>query len=117
MSTYFDQRGQTVNYQYNAAGNINFGAVQNQMNVVGELEKLHTEVRKAAEANVLDGEIATDVKYYIEKAEGEAKKTEPNKRTIIDHLNQAKLLIAGVTAAAGLVTGLSQAIEAINKLF
>ena len=26
----FDQRGQRVTYQYNAAGDINFGAVQNR---------------------------------------------------------------------------------------
>ena len=29
----FDQRGQQVTYQYNAAGDINFGAVQNRMDL------------------------------------------------------------------------------------
>ena len=39
----FDQRGQRVTYQYNAAGDINFGAVQNRMDLVGELGKLQRE--------------------------------------------------------------------------
>jgi hypothetical protein len=33
----FDQRGQRVTYQCNAAGDINFGAVRNRMDFVGEL--------------------------------------------------------------------------------
>lgn len=39
-STAFDQRGQRVGSQYNAAGDINVGAVQNRMDLVGALEKL-----------------------------------------------------------------------------
>ena len=45
--TVFDQRGQQVTYQYNAAGDINFGAVQNKADVVGELKNLQAELAGA----------------------------------------------------------------------
>ena len=39
-----------VTYQYNADGNINFGDVQNKMEVTSQLEHLLAEVAKAIEA-------------------------------------------------------------------
>ena len=111
----FDQRGQHVTYQYNAAGNINFGAVQNRMDVIGELEKLQTEVNKAIEANVFDEETATDVEYKVTKAVQQAKKPEPDKKTVLERLQEAKALIEGVAAAGGLVTALVQAAEVVQK--
>jgi hypothetical protein len=48
----FDQRGQQVNYQYNAAGDINLGSVQNQAQLIEELSKLKSELSEAAEAQV-----------------------------------------------------------------
>jgi len=42
-----DQRGQQVTYQYNAAGDINIGAVQNRTELVGELRKLKGEIEQA----------------------------------------------------------------------
>jgi hypothetical protein len=56
----FDQRGQQVTYQYNAAGDINVGAVQNRMDLVGELGKLQRELTQARQAGVLDEGVATD---------------------------------------------------------
>jgi len=38
-STVFDQRGQKVQYQYNAAGDIDLGAAQNRTEAVAELRK------------------------------------------------------------------------------
>jgi hypothetical protein len=113
----FDQRGQQVTYQYNAAGDINFGAVQNKVDVIGELEKLQTEVSKAAEEGALDEELAVDVESKLKKAVIQAKKSEPDKKTVLNHLNQAKALIEGVAAATGLVTALVQAAEVVQKFF
>jgi myo-inositol-1-phosphate synthase len=53
----FDQRGQKVTYQYNAAGDINFGNVQNRADLISELKKLKDEISKAGEAEVIDAEI------------------------------------------------------------
>ena len=116
MST-FDQRGQRVNYQYNAAGNINFGAVQNRLELVTELEKLQGEMTKAIEASVFDESLATDVDYRIKKAVQEAKKDEPNKKTILEHLEEAKNLIKEVAAAGGLVMALVKAVELVRQFF
>jgi hypothetical protein len=120
-TTIFDQRGQKVTYQYNAAGDINFGAVQNRMDVVVELEKLQAELDKAIEADVLDKEAATDAEYQLKKAVQQAKKPEPDKKTILDHLDQAKGIIAGVaatvTAATVLAAAFEKAIEVVQKLF
>lgn len=115
--TVFDQRGQQVIYQYNAAGDINFGAVQNKVNVAGELEKLQTELAKAIEAGLFDEDTATDAEYQLKKAVQQAKKPEPDKKTVLDHLKEAKALIEGVAAAAGLVGGLAQAAELVRTLF
>jgi hypothetical protein len=117
MMATFDQRGQHVTYQYNAAGDINIGAVQSRPDLVGELEKLRGEVDRAASAGAIDKEIATDAKYQIDKATQQAEKPAPDKDAVVDHLTAAKDLVTQVGAAAGLVTGLVQAIEKVRVLF
>jgi hypothetical protein len=113
----FDQRGQQVTYQYNAAGDINFGAVQNRMDLVGELGKLQREMTQARQAGVFDEEVATDAEYQLTKAVQEAKKSEPNKGTLLEHLNSAKGLVESVAAAGGLVTALTKAAELVQQFF
>lgn len=117
----FDQRGQKVTYQYNSAGDINFGAVRNRAEIVGQLEKLQTEVAKAAAANAIDEDAFTDVEYKLKKAVQQAKKLEPDKKSIIGYLTAAKELVAGVTTGAaavgGLVTALTQAIDLVQRFF
>ena len=113
----FDQRGQHVLSQYNAAGDINFGAVQNRMEVVGELEKLQAELRQALQAGLLDEDVATDADYQLTKAVQQAKKPAPDKKTLLEHLHGVKTLIEGVAAANGLVSALTKAVEVVQQLF
>jgi hypothetical protein len=113
----FDQRGQQVTYQYNAAGDINFGAVQNRMDVVGELGKLQGEMTKAKQAGVFDEGVVTDAEYQLTKAVQEAKKPAPDKGTVLGHLTNTKTLVEGVTAAGGLVTALTKAAELVQQFF
>jgi hypothetical protein len=113
----FDQRGQRVTYQYNAAGDINFGAVQNRLDLVGELGKLQGEMTKARQAGVFDEEVATDAEYQLTKAVQEAKKPAPDKQTLLGHLGSAKTLVEGVAAAGGLVTVLTKAVEVVQRFF
>lgn len=115
--TIFDQRGQHVTYQYNAAGDINFGAVQNKMEVIGQLENLQTELKRAIEAGVFDEEVATDAEYQLKKAVQQAKKHEPDKKGVLDRLKGVKTLIEGVTATGGLVSALVKAAEVVQKFF
>jgi hypothetical protein len=113
----FDQRGQQVTYQYNAAGDINFGAVQNRMDLVGELGKLQRELTQARQAGVFDEDVATDAEYQVTKAVQEAKKPAPDKQTLLGYLGGAKTLVEGVTAAGGLVTALTKAVELVQRFF
>lgn len=113
----FDMRGQRVTNQYNAGRDMNFGAVQTSADLITALEQLNEQFIQAKEAGVLTEETATDAQYQVTKATQQAKKPDPNKKTMVDHLTTAKTLIEGVTAAGGLVTALSAAIQVVQKLF
>jgi hypothetical protein len=115
--TVFDQRGQHVNYQYNAAGNINFEAVQNSVDFISELNKLKGEFSKAVAGNALDAETATDVEYQVTKAIQQASKPNPEKKSILDYLGNAKALVESISATSGLVSGIVKAIELAQKIF
>jgi len=113
----FDQRGQKVHTQYNVGRDLNFGMVQNSIDLVAELEKLKEEVIKAKQNGILDKKKSTDVEYQITKAAQEAEEPKPDKKTIVDHLTTAKALIEGLAATGGLVTVIAGAIEAVQKVF
>ena len=113
----FDQRGQNVNYQYNAAGDINISSVQSINDFTKQLENLQAELKKARDSKVIDQEKSVEAEYHLLQATKELKKEEPDPKTIIDHLNEAKAFIEGVTSAAGLVTALAQAAELVGKFF
>ena len=88
----FDMRGQRVTNQYNAGRDMNFGAVQTTEDLITAFEQLNEQFTQA-------------------------KKPDPDKKTIVDHLTTAKTLLEGVTAAGGLVTALTAAIQIVQKLF
>lgn len=113
----FDQREQKVNTQYNAAGDINFNNAQNPADFAAELEKLKAEFLKAAGVEAIDGEIVTDAEYEITKAIQQSQKAEPNKKTIVDRLTNAKQLIEGVVATAGIIEGFTKAAEVAQTIF
>ncbi len=113
----FDMRGQRVTNQYIAGRDMNFGAVQTPEDLITVLEKLKGELDQAKQAGIISEEEATDAEYQVTKAVQQVKKPDADKKTILDHLNAAKSLIAGITAASGLVTALTGAIEIVQKLF
>ena len=114
----FDMRGQKVSgNQYVAGRDMNFGAVQSQADLIGELEKLKGEFAKAADQGILSEEAATDAQYQVTKAVQQAKKPDADKKTIIDHLQTVTAIIGNVTAASGLVLSVANAIMAVQKLF
>ena len=113
----FDMRGQRVTNQYNAGRDMNFGAVQTPADLITVLEQLNEQFIQAKEADVLDEETATDAQYQVTKATQQARKPDPDKKTIVEHLTTAKTLIEGVTAAGGLVTALTAAIQVVQRLF
>ncbi len=113
----FDMRGQQVTNQYNAGRDINFGAVQDIGDLTAELEHLKQQFTQAREKHILSEETAIDAEYQIVKAIQQTKKPNPDKKTLLDHLNTAKGFIEGITSASGLVTALVSAVEAVQKLF
>jgi len=112
----FDQRGQTVNNQYNAARDINFNSAESKDDVIRELRKLLEEVTKAAKSGAIKDEVAVDLEAEVKKAVIQAEKPEPNKKSILEYLATAKELVEGLTSATGLITVLIQATEAVRRL-
>jgi hypothetical protein len=113
----FDQHGQQVNTQYNAGRDINFGSVNTATDLISELEKLKNQFAQAQTEGVLPEETATDAEYQVTKAIQQAKKPDPDKKTLLDHLTTTKALIENVAAASGLVTALVGAIQVVQKIF
>ena len=114
---HFDMRGQRVTNQYNAGRDINFGTTQNPGDFVAELDKLNEQIAQAKDAGLLSEEIATDAQYQVTKAVQQAKKPDPDKKTLIDYLSAAKTLLSDITAIGELVTALAGAIQMVQKLF
>ena len=104
-------------YFYDAGGDINFGAVQNQQDLIVELEKLRADLSKAAEDPAIDAEVVLDAENQVRKAIVQVKKPDADKKTILDRLNEAKALLTGVGAAAGAIAALVKAAELVQKLF
>src|SRR6266498_1803415 len=104
----FDQRGQKVTYQYNAAGNINFGAVASGADIATELKKLLDEVNKAISAGAIDPENGVDVEAKVKKAIIQAEKPKPEKQSILENIEGAKKIIEGIASATSLVVGFVQ---------
>jgi len=109
-----NKAGRNIN---TAQRDINFGAVSNLQDFAAQLEHLKAELVAAKEAGVLSEDEATDAEYDVTKASQQAKKDHPDKKVILEYLNNVKTLLEGVTTAAGLVPSVVSAIEAVHKLF
>jgi hypothetical protein len=113
----FDQRGQKVKYQYNAAGNINFGSVQDNQDLALQLEQLEEELTKAREAQAIDKLTAAKASTPLLEAAEEAKKPQPDKNSLLGYLDSAKEVLTGITAAGGIVEALTKAYSVVQGLF
>ncbi|MCC6500196.1 MAG: hypothetical protein IT313_08020 [Anaerolineales bacterium] len=115
--TVFDQRNQTVGYQYNAAGNINFDSVRDRVELIAELEKLKLELTQAVRAKAISDEIATKAELKLTKAIQLAQEPEPNKKTIMKYINEAKTVLSDISSVAGLVMALIKVGELVSRFF
>lgn len=112
----FDQRGQKVTYQYNVNGSINFAQVANSTHLATELAKLADEVSRAGSAGVIPEENTIDAVASIRKAESAIRKPEAQVPTVIGFLKSAATTLATFSAAAGLVKGIGEAIETVQRM-
>ncbi len=112
----FNQQGQTVHNQINAETieTINFGQVTTPDTYLKELKALQAELDKAIHENVLEGEQALDAENHLKKAVAQAEKSDPDKKSLIEHLSSAKELVSNV---GGLAAALAGAITAVGALF
>ena len=113
----FDQRNQTVTYQYNAAGDINLTQVTNRAEFATLLDRLVSEIDQAEKAGALDAKQAGGAKSMVQKATAEAGQAKPDKTKIADYINGAKSVVEGITAMDGLVTALVGAATLAITLF
>jgi hypothetical protein len=114
--TTFDQRGQKVKFQYNAAGNISFGSTETLEKLTGELVKLKAEVHKAGASQKLDAEMTIEVEYHLSKATHQLEKPRPDKPLVVQHLQDAKKFLEGVEMLKAIVDDITKAIEMVQKL-
>jgi hypothetical protein len=113
----FDQRGQQVQYQFNAAGNISFDAIHDKDGLADELEKLKREIEQAKQSNAVNGDLAVEAEYHLVQATKEARKDVPDKTTFLGHIEKAKGILQNVAAVAGLVGALVKVAEIAGTIF
>ncbi len=128
----FDQRGQKVinqtnvtGNQYNAGGDITHVEGDNVAGdkkvyeaIAEELEPLLQQVQEAAQSGDLDADTALDAEYALKKAAREADKEQPDKTTLLDHLDKAKTFLdkaAGVSKSVGTLAAATAAAYAKIK--
>ncbi|MCE7986391.1 MAG: hypothetical protein DYG89_34905 [Caldilinea sp. CFX5] len=113
----FNQTGQRVTNQQNAAGDIINHQGQSHSVLLSELQKLKVATAHAHQQGLLPLEVAADVEDQIVKATQQAEKEPPNKPSLLEHLNTAKSLLESIAAASSIVNGLTTLIQTIHKFF
>lgn len=113
----FNQQGQHVTTQYNAGRDINLGGKQTSEDITTLLEALKQQIVQAREQGILDEDASTDAEYRIIKAQQQAKKPKPDKKSILDYLKSAQKVVEGVASAGGLVAAIVQVVETAQKVF
>lgn len=111
----FDQRNQTVSYQYNAAGDINISGVTNRGQLLNQLECFQAELQRAKKSDPTQEGAVTDAEHQLSRAIGEARKPMPDQGKVTSYLESASKLIGGVTALGGLVVAIQKAVALVGK--
>lgn len=114
VTTNFDQRGQTVSYQYNAAGNINVNGVQDVADLIEQLGLLKVELQRAHNAELVDDLTESRIKNLILEALEESKKPHPEKVAVIGYLKRGAELLSAISATSELATAFTGLCERVN---
>ncbi|WP_027518481.1 hypothetical protein [Bradyrhizobium sp. WSM1417] len=112
----FDQRGQTVTYQYNGE-TINFYGVANRAEFAQQIDNASSELARALSLNAIDAASANDALEAINAASANARSQAPEKGRIVGYLEKAGDLVKGAAALGGLYLALTKAAEVAQKLF
>ncbi len=110
-----DQRGQQVRYQYNAAGNISFGTVQNSDDLISQLDLLKQELVKAREKQAITELTESKARTPLLQAIEEAKRPQPDKISLLSYLAQAKDCLKDIAEVNGIVEAFVKAYAWVQK--
>lgn len=114
--SYFDQRGQSVGYQFNAAGNINIDGVGTVEQFAEQLAQLRSEISTAASAGAIPEEASVEAQHEVLEASRELNSEHPEPEIISSHLGRAKELLGDFQAAVSLVAVLAKAADLVSGL-
>ena len=115
--TIFNQQGQQVNNQYNAAGDIHFGPISNTNELIVQLQQLSSALSQAIVDGRIDTSAGTSANEALKNAVSHLGNPDVHKATLIGYLVKAKEILTGITAAGGLVQGITHLIQVIRGLF
>lgn len=116
VTIHVDQRYQNVQYQWNVAGNINLTTMPELGNLIDKLEQLKAEVSRARDTGALTKKSAATVEYQITQAMNESEEPQPDKDSLLEHINGAKMIVETAGTAHSLVTGLIEAAEQVQQV-
>jgi hypothetical protein len=112
----FDQRGQHVQYQFNAAGHINLERLESHEQLAAEVGKLKAEINLAKQAGAVPDDVALEAQYHLLEASREAASPKPDKSKFLENVAKARDLLKDIGAVGGLVTALVKLAEIAPKL-
>jgi hypothetical protein len=112
----FDQRSQTVAYQYNADV-INLSNVSNQTEFSRQIDNISAELARASSLDAIAPTQAKQAQDSLREVSLEAQKPKPSKNRITSLLETAGKVVKDVTALGALYQALAKAVELAQKLF
>lgn len=115
--TTFNQQGQNVRNQYNAGGDIHFGQIQSTGDLLKHLQQLSVSLNEFIAEDKIDAAVGAKAQKALDNAVSEASLPDAHKATLTGYLIAAKDILTGITAAGGLVQGLTHLIQAVGGLF
>ena len=96
---------------------MHFGPIQNGSDLIEQMQQLSDTLNQFIIDNKIDAQEGTKAKEALKNATREVNQPKVNKATLTGYLNSAKEILAGVSAAGGLVNGITHIIQAIGGLF
>ena len=105
-----------MEFQFNAAGDINVGSIDSIERVAAELAKFRSEIDKARAANALPEETAIEAQAQLLEASRAAASKIPTQSAILGPIRKATDFLKGTAAMAALVTALAKLAESVKDL-
>jgi hypothetical protein len=110
-NTTFDQRGQVIQYQYNAAGDINLESITEASQLASQLDLIKRELSVARENGAISELAESKARTPLLEAIEEASGSVPNLEITIKHLRQASEYLINSPGATDIDDALERACD------